>query len=181
MADNRTLHRWVSISLALFFVLIAATGVGLQLDMWIEGKSPPGSEPPLPPARGQPAADAQAAIARALAIVSEERPGKPVTSVALDRMGKTVVIGLKDSKPASLKIDLASGAVSPAVPPPGETRGWHYILQDLHAGYFAGPFGRVLSTLAGFGLLFLSFTGFMVYWNLFRRRWKTGRKGLFWR
>jgi uncharacterized iron-regulated membrane protein len=181
MADNRTWHRWVSIPCAAFFVVIAVTGVGLQLDMWIEGKSPPGSEPPPPPVAGKPPAEVQTAITRGIARVEEAHPGKRITTVGLDRAGRTLTVGLKDSTPASVKVDLASGKVSAGPPPPGENRGWHYILQDIHAGYFAGPFGRVLSTLAGLGLLFLSFTGFMVYWNLFRRRWKMGRKGPFWR
>lgn len=180
MTDNRTLHRWVSIPLVLFFATIAGTGVALQADMWLEGKSPPGSEGEgPPPGKGYAPASVAPGIALALAGIETRHPGAKLTNLSVDRKGKILSLGLSGDGIRSLRVDLATGAELPPMPPPA--RGWHYILQDIHAGYFAGTAGRIVSTIAGFGLLFLSFTGLMVYWNLLRRRIKVGRRALFWR
>ncbi len=163
--------------LVLFFVVIAGTGVALQADMWLEGKSPPGSEKAPPPAPGYSAEAARAAVAKALAMVAAAHPGAALSGVSLDRKGQIVTVNLAESRP--VRIDITTGALLPPMPP--QEKGWHYVLQDIHAGYFAGTVGRVVSALAGLGMLVLSATGLFVYLNLFRRRFRMGRKNPFWR
>jgi uncharacterized iron-regulated membrane protein len=126
----RQLHRWLSIIPAIFFMLIALTGIAMQVDMWI---NPP--------------------------------PGKP----------SAATISSNDLTPAP-----SVTAVS-AVKPPEQSINWHYLLQDIHAGYILGPTGRVINVLCGVIFLILSITGTWVYIDMFRRRLKSGKWQFFWR
>lgn len=104
-----------------------------------------------------------------------------------------------------LQLDLyASGTAPPAKRPPAVVAGaapsasaprpatsnkaWipgfesqHYLLQDLHAGYFMGHFGRAFSMLMALGLLTLSITGIVMYVQLYKSRKRLNRHGLFWK
>ena len=49
----RALHRWLGLVSAILFMGIAVTALGLQVDLWLTGKPPPGQvkkgAPPPPP------------------------------------------------------------------------------------------------------------------------------------
>ena len=177
MTDYRRLHRWFSIPLALFFAAIAVTGIALQADMWISGNSPPGSEPEGPPPPTTDSATVRDAFNLAIDRVEAEGRGAAISSVTLDVGRGQTAIALGEGE--QLLVSLADGSVMP--PPPAAEASWHYILQDIHAGYFLGTTGRIVSTIAGLVLLFLAITGFKVWWDIWRRRVGAGRKGLFWR
>lgn len=165
--------------LVLFFIIIAVTGIALQADMWLEGKSPPGAEKAPPSAPGYSVEVAQAGLSKAVATFSAVHPGEALSGFSMDRSGKIATLNLAKGTPRMIRIGVNSGAILPPLPP--QEKGWHYILQDIHAGYFAGTVGRIVSTLAGLGMLLLSLTGLFVYLNLFRRRFRMGRKNPFWR
>lgn len=118
MNTVKSYHRWVGSVMALFFIVIATTGIAMQVDLFL---NPP---PPPPP-------------------VTAENAPPPVTT------------------PQGIQ--------------------WHYVLQDIHAGYYFGGAGKIINVICGMGLLVLSFTGLMVYWELLKRRIKTGRWQFFWR
>jgi uncharacterized iron-regulated membrane protein len=79
----------------------------------------------------------------------------------------------------------------PALPQPGggkdgppDHRGgppdlYHFII-DLHSGNVLGPVGKVISALLGAAMLFFSVSGMWMYIDMFRKRRRIGRTGLFW-
>ena len=55
-----------------------------------------------------------------------------------------------------------------------------HLIIELHSGNYFGPFGKVISVLMGAVLLFFSISGMWMYIDMFRKRKKIGRSGLFW-
>ena len=54
------------------------------------------------------------------------------------------------------------------------------MIIELHSGNYFGPFGKVISVLMGAVMLFFSISGMWMYIDMFRKRKKIGRSGLFW-
>jgi uncharacterized iron-regulated membrane protein len=54
------------------------------------------------------------------------------------------------------------------------------LLHHLHSGEFFGPVGVVLSLLSGLAMIFFSFSGLWMYYQMFVRRRKLGKAELFW-
>jgi uncharacterized iron-regulated membrane protein len=54
------------------------------------------------------------------------------------------------------------------------------LLHHLHSGESFGPLGTIIGTLSGFAMVFFSFSGLWMYINMFRRRNKAEKTGLFW-
>jgi uncharacterized iron-regulated membrane protein len=180
----RKWHRWIATVAALFVAFVTITGALMHVDMFISGVPPPGSEPKVPfsgkLAKTLDGQDLAAMTARAVATASTQRPDLKVSRIEIAlKDGKAVVTlgGVAADEP-SLKLDGQTG--NPLPPPPPKKKNYHYVLQDLHAGYFLGMPGRILSTLLGLSLLVLSVTGIKLYIDLLRRRRQSGRKGLFW-
>jgi uncharacterized iron-regulated membrane protein len=180
----RKWHRWIATVAGLFVAFVSITGALMHIDMFISGVAPPGSEPVLPfsgAAAGALDPEALAAMtARAVSHAKTQRPDLKVSRIEIAlKDGKTIVT-LGGNLPAdpSLRLDGASGNPAPPLPP--KVKNYHYALQDLHAGYFLGLPGRILSALLGLSLLVLSITGIKLYIDLLRRRRQAGRKGLFW-
>jgi uncharacterized iron-regulated membrane protein len=112
----------------------------------------------------------------------------------LESIGKTVPIGAIELSPmpdgnrvvfidGPERVTIMVGANGgQLMPDPRKQDGinWHFILQDLHAGYFMGQTGRVISALLGLSLTFFSLSGLWMYYDMFRRRAKQNRKNLFW-
>ena len=67
--------------------------------------------------------------------------------------------------------------------PPGKPGGkpdWYHFIIDLHSGNYFGPVGKVLSALLGAALLFFAGSGMWMYLDMFRKRKRIGRSGVFW-
>lgn len=172
----RALHRWFGLVSAILFMGIAVTALGLQVDLWITGNPPPGQErkdaPPPPPLPS----DAQVIEYAKNAMIAARSDSSLTTANTL-----TINFGPKPTanfERKGKKIDVTTGQF---LPPPPKKTDWHYILQDIHAGYFLGTFGRILSCLLAISLFIISYTGLQIYIDLFKRRKKIGRKGLFWK
>ncbi len=54
------------------------------------------------------------------------------------------------------------------------------LLHHLHSGEFFGPAGIILSLLSGIAMIFFSFSGLWMYYQMFVRRRKLGKAELFW-
>ncbi len=54
------------------------------------------------------------------------------------------------------------------------------LIHHLHSGETFGPLGTIIATLSGLALVFFSFSGLWMYIEMFRRRGKADKKGLFW-
>ena len=64
--------------------------------------------------------------------------------------------------------------------PAKRPRDLQHLIIDLHSGNYFGPFGKVISVLMGAVMLFFSVSGMWMYVDMFRKRKKIGRSGLFW-
>jgi uncharacterized iron-regulated membrane protein len=75
------------------------------------------------------------------------------------------------------------GFSEPNYPPPGQTFGWQVdeTAKEIHRGDYFGLTGRAMSLLSGFALLYISVSGAVMYFELWRRRRQGGRKALFWK
>ncbi len=54
------------------------------------------------------------------------------------------------------------------------------LIHHLHSGETFGPLGTIIATLSGLAMVFFSFSGLWMYIQMFRRRGKAEKKGLFW-
>ena len=71
-----------------------------------------------------------------------------------------------------------------AMAPPGEHGGspdLYHVIIDLHSGAYFGPVGKGVSALLGAAMLFFSISGVWMYIDMFRKRRRSGRPGLFWK
>ena len=57
----------------------------------------------------------------------------------------------------------------------------HEWVKHFHSGYLFGLPARFLDLLAGLSLVFLSISGLVMYAEMYGKRRRTGRRGLFWR
>lgn len=179
----RQLHRWTSLPLILFLMLVLVTGVYLQIEEVAglagaaSGEPSPASSPaaaPLTPE--QIASQLDDAIAKARVaepdfvpkrIELTIEPGRQATRFAVQPRGGPFV-----------EVDHASGQVkaemNPQVP-------LHVIFIRLHTGAMLGPFGIVVVFLSSLVLLFLAVSGGVLYWQMWRNRAGRGRGALFWK
>lgn len=174
----RRWHRWAAIPAGVFLLLIATTGILLHLDMMRVGLPPAGSEELAPPeSTPLPSDEELAAMVVQLARAARGQDEIAVTSIQINLSGQrpTLVAGA-GGPPGSpqIKLDAVTGEQIIDPPPPAD---YHYVLQNLHAGYSFGWTGRILSILCGISLIVLSVSGLQVWWDMRRR----GRKGLYWK
>jgi uncharacterized iron-regulated membrane protein len=54
------------------------------------------------------------------------------------------------------------------------------LMHHLHSGEFFGRLGIVVSLLSGLVMIFFSFSGLWIYYQMFVRRRKLGKAELFW-
>lgn len=178
----RILHRWFGLVSAILLMGIAITAIGLQVDLWITNTPPPGQA--VQNERAMKAvptgAELSAIVEKTAATYRAENPDTKISTITINFGGPNpnVVFGNTRNKEVPVRINGATGAV---IPPPPAKFDWHYFLQDVHAGYIAGLPGRIVSVLLALSLLLLSVTGLQVYLDMFFRRRKLGRKGLFWK
>ncbi|SFG42421.1 PepSY-associated TM region [Novosphingobium sp. CF614] len=175
----RRWHRWLALPAGLFLAFVALTGTLLHLDMMRLGQHPPGSDTgPLPPVQPIPDDAQLATMITRLADAARRDPSVKVQSLQINLAGPAVTLVAGAGGPPGspqIKLVAASGRRIVDPPPPAD---FHYILQDLHAGYFFGWPGRILSVLCGISLLVLALTGLQMWWDMRRGR---RSKSLFWK
>lgn len=185
----RKIHRWFGSISAIFMLFIGITGLVLQLELWIVGKAPPGRSNGPPPVYDALAVDNTEAInllATAMDAARAEFPNAEVGNIAVNlKNGRVSFTGDNLDNQRATSFDGNTGKYFAPKPKSTGLRGfyeqdWHYIMQDLHAGYYFGFLGRLISCLMAISLIVLSITGLQVYLDMYTRRKKQGRKGLFW-
>jgi hypothetical protein len=67
-----------------------------------------------------------------------------------------------------------------AKPAPNPKRKLVGLMHHLHSGEFFGRIGVVISLLSGLAMIFFSFSGLWIYYQMFVRRRKLGKAELFW-
>ena len=177
----RQYHRWVSILAAIFLLVVSITGVILQVQK-LTGDDADAGDHAVPAVAGglttaMPTTEYAALLARTLDAVRTRAPKSPVTSVVLKMDGSSItgVIALPGDPPRQLVIDARSGRIL------SDERGEHdSLIMRIHSGAILGDPGVVLGIFWGSALVILSVTGGWVYFDMYRRRRKTAKRGLFW-
>lgn len=173
----RRYHRWFSFPLIVFVIAVTVTGIYLQaVELIAEG----GPEP-APLERTAPdASEIAASIEQAMAIAAQEKVDFPVQKVEVSYRGESpqIVVSTNRRIGPSVTVDMASEEATYVERPPRNLR---TIFILLHSGKYFGAFGLWVIMLAGLALLVLSVTGIYVYYDMWRRRRKAKKKGLFWK
>lgn len=176
----RKLHRWTSLPLIIVLVLVIATGVVLQFEE-VGGLSGEKAAATGAPPRAEADLDRSTAqLADALARLGAAQPDFRPTRIEL-----TVTPGRESTRFAKqprggpfVEVDHASGAVkadmNPATP-------LHVTMIRLHTGAAFGAAGIIVMLLGSFVLLFLSISGIVLYWQMWRNRVGRGRREMFWK
>jgi uncharacterized iron-regulated membrane protein len=79
---------------------------------------------------------------------------------------------------------IASGKSEKATAQPEKKRDpkrkWVGLMHHLHSGEFFGPVGVIISLLSGIAMIFFSFSGLWLYFQMFVRRRRLGKPDMFW-
>lgn len=177
----RQLHRWASLPLIVFLMLVLVTGVYLQVEevAGLAGETS-AQAPAIAPARTltpeQVADQLDNAIAKAREaepdfapkrIELTVEPGQQVTRFAVQPRGGPFV-----------EVDHSSGQVRGEMNPEMPL---HVIFIRLHTGAMLGPAGILIVFVSSLVLLFLAVSGGVLYWQMWRNRARRGRGALFWK
>lgn len=73
-----------------------------------------------------------------------------------------------------------AAAIVEAKPKPNPKRKLVSLLHHLHSGEWFGPVGVILSLLSGLAMIFFSFSGLWLYFQMYVRRRKLGKPEPFW-
>lgn len=179
----RQLHRWTSLPLILFLIIVLGSGVLLQFE---EIGKLGGGERGAAPAQSaaSPAMPSDAAIAaqlaEALAKARAAQPGFTPTRIELNiaQGAETTRLARQPRGGAFVEVDHAKDTVKAEMNP---TVPLHVTLIRLHTGSMAGAAGVWIMLLSSFVLLFLAVSGGVLYWQMWRHRSRIGRPGVFWK
>lgn len=175
---QRRYHRWTSFPLIVFLVAVIGTGLYLQA---VEILHQAENADPQPLVRTAPdRAAILAAVDQALAASERDRPDFPLQKLEISfEDGDYTARALTHRRIGpSVTIAGASGQTTYVERPPRSLR---TIFILLHSGKFFGMTGLVIVMLASMVLMFLTVTGLLVYLDMYRRRIKAGKTGLFWK
>ena len=172
----RQIHRWVSLVAAPFLMIVATTGVILQVqrltgeDEDRDRGAPTGLAMPL---------NAYAPmLAKTLEVAHARAPNRPIASIELQLAGDEPngVVTFPGEPGRQITVDLRDGKLLKDEEHEAES-----LILRIHSGEILGEPGVVLGVFWGSALVLLSITGLIVYLELYRRRRKaSGKNGLFW-
>lgn len=190
----KTLHRWVSVIAVAFLVVVTLSGSWLAMESLIFGyrMTAARSAPRVKqPDSSQPLKDADlpAMLHTTLAAYHKAMPGVAARVVRLrDYRGVPQGAVISDGEVArQLVFNAVTGervisnrfgwTTTPTFP-----FGWHahQVAKSIHRGDFIGMSGRFMDLTAGLSMIYLSVSGVVMYWEMWRKRRRTGRKGLLW-
>lgn len=180
----RKLHRWFSLPLCLFIVLVLATGVALQVEETLatlggdEERGPDASQGPAPAPLTDAEIEALVGIALAQSRSAEPdfrpsrievdlTPGRESSRLAMQPRGGPFVI-----------VDHATGETTAVMNP---TMPLHVWFIRLHTGGVAGPLGIWIMLFTSLALMFLAVSGLVLYYQMWANRKQRGRGKLFWK
>lgn len=178
----RQLHRWTSLPLILFLMLVLVTGVYLQVEevAGLAGEAsderPAASTAAAPLTPEQIAAQLDDAIAKARAAEPDFAPKR--IELTIEPGSQTTRLAVQPRGGPFVEVDHASGQVKAEMNP---SMPLHVIFIRLHTGAMLGPFGIVIVFLSSLVLLFLAVSGGVLYWQMWRNRAGRGRGALFWK
>jgi len=181
----RGLHRAVAVAAAVFLIAIAASGSLLGFEgTWRAAANP------RPVDASAPLSDEQVQqMARAaLNAFRREEPQTPIKVLRLRVYGTmkqgVVVVGSEPTRQLAYNTDTGklAGLTEPGYPSGGFPfgRDVHQAIKHFHSGYMFGLTARWMDLFGGLSLIFLSGSGIFMYFDLWWKRRKTGRRSVFW-
>lgn len=195
----RSLHRWVSITAAVFLLFVSVTGTLLSIDSFALGlyqvthksagkysRFPIGMigdySSPLPDSK------LSAMLGTTLSAYRASQGATPIKVLRLRYFSGmpqgVIVTGGDDTRQLVFNADTGKRAsmTEPGYPYTGFPFGWeeHELVKQIHRGDAFGVPGRLMDLFAGFSLVFLSASGLIMYVDLLRRRRRGGRPEMFW-
>ena len=193
----RTLHRWVSVVMAAFLLVVALSGTWLAYESLVFGYyltahlPAPGRPMAQPKSPLTPLADAQLpGMLRTSVDAWRNRFGdEPLKVVQLRIYGGmpqgALVFGPgDDTRQVVFNADTGRevSETEPGYPETGFPFGWqaHQYAKQIHRGFFLGLAGRWMGLFSGVSVIFLSVSGAWMYYEMWWQRRRTGRRGLIW-
>jgi uncharacterized iron-regulated membrane protein len=188
----RTLHRTVAITASLFLAVIVTSGtveaigsIGV-LTFRIAHNGRPGLTADV----SKPLTDAElpAMLDTTLKAYRAANPNDPIKVLRLRYfagMPQGIVVSA-GKETEQLVFNAASGRpvslTEPGYPLTGQPFGWQadQTFKQIHRGDMFGLPGRFIGLFTGLSVLFLAISGTVTYLDLWNRRRKAGRAGLFW-
>lgn len=195
----RRLHRWIAIVAAALVLNIALSGSILafgeiKLNLFLQkgiGAAPYPRPSPLPPvSSGTLPRDVNALLQRTYQAALASNPSARIAAIQIiDRDGIAKgLVTLVGATPSVLAFNAETGASVADWATTGVQVGngyyadWHQIVKRIHRGDIIGSFvGRYIDMLAGLALLYLVVSGFVLYFEMLKRRSGMGRTGWFWK
>ncbi len=201
----RSLHRWISLTSAVFLTVVALSGAWLAVESLgmgiylakMRAARPPGAAAPAPAPRpilpngisALNAADAPEMLRTTLASYQSLLPDTPIRVVRLREFGgmKQGVIVTGEEEADQVVFNAVTGErasmTEPGYPKVGFPFGWeaHQIAKKVHRGDYFGMSGRWADLFAGLALIYLSISGVVMYVDMWGKRKRIGRSGLLWK
>ncbi|RVU05909.1 hypothetical protein EOE18_08070 [Novosphingobium umbonatum] len=182
----RALHRSIAVASALLLActVLSGTMLGFESTYHTFVPRPPKHEAELV------ALDHVPAMAKAaVAVVAASDKDVPLRSLRLRNYYgyQQVAVVTGEEVTRQLVFNLANGAPmsleAPHYPDSQFPFGMnvHEWVKHFHSGYLLGVPARVMTLLSGLALLYLTVSGVVIYFDMWRRRRDTGRAGFFWK
>ena len=172
----RQIHRWVSLVAALFLLIVATTGVILQVQR-LTGEDED-RDRDVPTGVALPLNAYAPMLAKTLEVAHARAPNLPIASIELQLAGDEPkgVVTFPGEPGRQITVDPRDGKLLKDEEHEAES-----LILRIHSGEILGEPGVVLGVFWGSALVLLSITGLIVYLELYRRRRKaSGKNGLFW-
>ena len=192
----RTLHRWVSIVAAVFILAIALSGTWLAVESLVFGfyladHLPKPGQPAVAEPSVTPLQDTQlpGMLTTTLGSYKSSLADQPLKVLRLRIYGGmpqgVIVSGSGDDTQQTVFNALTGrrvGLTEPGYPPTGFPFGWqaHQIAKQIHRGSYIGLSGRWMDLFGGVAMIYLSLSGAVMYFDLWNRRRRSGRRALLW-
>ena len=189
----RTLHRGISIAAAIFLSVVMLSGTWLAVESLYFGYYAASHKPVPGAARSDPSsplpdASVPAMLQTTLDAYNAAVPNAPVRVLRLRYFGGmpqgVIVTGEKEARQLVFNATTGRRAseTEPGYPTTGFPFGWqaHQWAKSVHRGDMFGLSGRFMDLFAGFSMIYLSISGIAMYYELWSKRQRTGRPGLFW-
>lgn len=181
--EMRNVHRWVGLIAALFLLVIAASGLALQVHLIAEpppSLAPAKSETPVALPPGFTDEQIQTMLSVVLEAAQRTQPGAPVIAVRLRKMDNVPIGDVTVAAPEPLQMAFDARTGDPVRTRPQLSR-VHDVLLQIHRGDLIGQTGVWLSIASGLILTALAVTGTVVYLNMYRTRVRLKKRPLFWK
>ncbi len=183
----RSLHRTISVIAAVLLLCVAFSGTWLGFESVYSALQPRGQGGPREPATLSDA-DALQMVGATLASFRALEPQTPIKALRVRMFGtmKQGVVIAGGAATRQVLINTANGKLASLTEPEYPKVGFPFGLQThedikhFHSGALFGLPARWLSLLAGLSLVYLSISGVVMYFDLWSKRKKIGRKGFLW-